>query len=94
LFDTGCGYPALSPGLSGRVYGECYEVTEEILYELNHLEGYYGHNDPGNYYDRVIVKAYALDRTIECLTYIFTKNKTRGLEVIVSGDWRKHTNAE
>lgn len=38
LYDTGFGYPAAVEG-PGLLYGEVYEVTEEVLATLDAVEG-------------------------------------------------------
>jgi gamma-glutamylcyclotransferase (GGCT)/AIG2-like uncharacterized protein YtfP len=90
LYDVGCGYPALVLSGQGKVFGEVYEVSEEVLHSLDALEGYYGEADEGNYYDRIEVEVTSGDLTARALTYVFSASQARALEVIESGDWRKY----
>jgi gamma-glutamylcyclotransferase (GGCT)/AIG2-like uncharacterized protein YtfP len=90
LYDVGCGYPALVLTGTGEVYGEVYEVSEEVLRSLDSLEGYYGVGDPGNYYDRVEVEVTSGEWTTRALTYVFSEKQARVLEMIESGDWRHY----
>jgi gamma-glutamylaminecyclotransferase len=81
LHDFG-GYPGMTKGGSGRVSGEVYEVTPEILKALDKLEG---HPD---WYQRTLI---ALDDVRRVETYLVTVNQLQGARLISSGDWRKRT---
>ncbi|WP_394175827.1 gamma-glutamylcyclotransferase family protein [Guptibacillus hwajinpoensis] len=40
LYDTRNGYPALIESNNGQVYGEVYEVNEQLLERIDLLEGF------------------------------------------------------
>jgi gamma-glutamylcyclotransferase (GGCT)/AIG2-like uncharacterized protein YtfP len=92
LYDVGCGYPALVQGVDdiGRVVGEIYLVSPEVLKSVDVLEGYYGKNDVGNYYDRVITRVNFEESVLEAITYVFSEEQAKSLELIESGDWRRY----
>ncbi|ALL24278.1 gamma-glutamylcyclotransferase [Bacillus albus] len=85
LFDTNEGYPAMTYSSEEKVYGEVYEVNDEILHKLDELEEYTG-NAETDLYDRITQTVYATDREIEAYVYI-AQDKKMILKVIDSGDW-------
>ncbi|EJQ51755.1 branched-chain alpha-keto acid dehydrogenase [Bacillus wiedmannii] len=85
LFDTNEGYPAMIYSNEEKVYGEVYEVNDEILRKLDELEEYTG-NAENDLYDRIKQTVYAADREIEAYVYI-AQDKKMILKVIDSGDW-------
>ncbi|MGG0233286.1 gamma-glutamylcyclotransferase family protein [Bacillus tropicus] len=85
LFDTNEGYPAMTYSSEEKVYGEVYEVNDEILHKLDELEEYTG-NAETDLYDRITQTVYAPDREIEAYVYI-AQDKKMILKVIDSGDW-------
>ncbi|HDR7800435.1 gamma-glutamylcyclotransferase [Bacillus tropicus] len=85
LFDTNEGYPAMTYSSEEEVYGEVYEVNDEILRKLDELEEYTG-NAETDLYDRIKQTVYAADREIEAYVYI-AQDKKMILKVIDSGDW-------
>ncbi|MEY2301164.1 branched-chain alpha-keto acid dehydrogenase [Bacillus anthracis] len=85
LFDTNVGYPAMTYSSEEKVYGEVYEVNDEILHKLDELEEYTG-NAETDLYDRITQTVYATDREIEAYVYI-AQDKKMILKVIDSGDW-------
>ncbi|MDI6676232.1 gamma-glutamylcyclotransferase [Bacillus wiedmannii] len=85
LFDTNEGYPAMTYSSEEKVYGEVYEVNDEILRKLDELEEYTG-NAETDLYDRIKQTVYAADREIEAYVYI-AQDKKMILKVIDSGDW-------
>jgi gamma-glutamylcyclotransferase (GGCT)/AIG2-like uncharacterized protein YtfP/cation transport regulator ChaC len=84
LFDTGCGYPMLKPSQDHKVFGELYEVNQNVLEKLDELEDYQvGRND--NLYDRVLQKVYTDKGERQAFVYVSVKAcKTP----IPSGDWK------
>ncbi|MED1612186.1 gamma-glutamylcyclotransferase family protein [Bacillus paranthracis] len=88
LFDTNEGYPAMTYSSEEKVYGEVYEVNDEILHKLDELEEYTG-NAETDLYDRITQTVYATDREIEAYVYI-AQDKKMILKVIDSGDWVKY----
>ncbi|ALQ68407.1 gamma-glutamylcyclotransferase family protein [Bacillus thuringiensis] len=85
LFDTNEGYLAMTYSSEEKVYGEVYEVNDEILHKLDELEEYTG-NAETDLYDRITQTIYAADREIEAYVYI-AQDKKMILKVIDSGDW-------
>lgn len=85
LFDTNEGYPAMTYSSEEKVYGEVYEINDEILHKLDELEEYTG-NAETDLYDRITQTIYATDREIEAYVYI-AQDKKMILKVIDSGDW-------
>ncbi|MGE1033143.1 gamma-glutamylcyclotransferase family protein, partial [Bacillus sp. GKis3/1] len=85
LFDTNEGYPAMTYSSEEKVYGEVYEINDEILHKLDELEEYTG-NAETDLYDRITQTVYATDREIEAYVYI-AQDKKMILKVIDSGDW-------
>ncbi|MCU4988261.1 gamma-glutamylcyclotransferase [Bacillus cereus] len=85
LFDTNEGYPAMTYSNEEKVYGEVYEVNDEILRKLDELEEYTG-NAETDLYDRITQTVYAADREIEAYVYI-AQDKKMILKVIDSEDW-------
>ncbi|PKJ54150.1 gamma-glutamylcyclotransferase family protein [Bacillus sp. SN10] len=85
LFDTNEGYPAMTYSNKEKVYGEVYEVNDEILHKLDELEEYTG-NAETDLYDRITQTVYAVNREIEAYVYI-AQDKKMILKVIDSGDW-------
>lgn len=79
LHDLG-GCPGMTKGGSGRVYGEVYDVTPEVLQVLDELEG---HPD---WYQRTLI---TLDDGRRVETYLLRPVQVRGAELIPGGDWRK-----
>ncbi|AJH75782.1 AIG2-like family protein [Bacillus cereus ATCC 4342] len=85
LFDTNEGYPAMTYSSEEKIYGEVYEINDEILHKLDELEEYTG-NAETDLYDRITQTVYATDREIEAYVYI-AQDKKMILKVIDSGDW-------
>ncbi|WP_242239703.1 gamma-glutamylcyclotransferase [Bacillus cereus group sp. BfR-BA-01309] len=85
LFDTNEGYPAMICSNKDKVYGEVYEVNDDILQKLDELEEYTG-NAESDLYDRITETIYLGDREIRAFVYV-AQNKEMLMEVIVSGDW-------
>ncbi len=83
LFDTGCGYPAMTAGTE-KVVGELYEINKELLAMLDQLEGYYGETER-NHYDRVKKHIFSGDKEYIALGYIYPSGKE--LKRIYENDW-------
>lgn len=87
LIDSGYGYPYLVHSLSGRVYGELYQVNQLQLEALDQLEGYHGPNQ-NNYYVRSKQLIYTDSESYEAFIYIFPNDKLKpNLKQIKNGDW-------
>ncbi|EPD80492.1 MULTISPECIES: gamma-glutamylcyclotransferase family protein [unclassified Paenibacillus] len=87
LYDVG-SYPALVIGGTDKVYGEWLTIKPEGLSGMDHLEGYKGENDRGNYYDRVLVRD--SEKNIE--GFVYSWPSSRGCPNIPSGSWKEHIN--
>ncbi|MCI0764963.1 gamma-glutamylcyclotransferase family protein [Bacillus sp. TL12] len=88
LFDTNEGYPAMICTKEDKVYGEMYEVDDEILKKLDELEEYTG-NTETDLYDRITQTIYFADK--EMHAYVYTaQNKKMLQKPITSGDWVKY----
>lgn len=92
LFDTGLGYPVMKESSTSKVYGELYEIDEEVLRELDRLEDF----QPGktnNLYNRIETKVYTDTNTYSAFAYIENQS---GLakEPIKDGDWKLYTHIQ
>ncbi|AZQ47613.1 gamma-glutamylcyclotransferase family protein [Bacillus albus] len=88
LFDTNEGYPAMICSNKDKVYGEVYEVSDDVLQKLDELEEYTG-NAESDLYDRITETIYLGDREIRAFVYV-AQDKEMLKKVIISGDWVKH----
>jgi gamma-glutamylcyclotransferase (GGCT)/AIG2-like uncharacterized protein YtfP len=85
------GFPGIVPG-NGRVRGEVYEIDEDILAQLDGIEGYYEDDPKGSLYLRQTVFPFHDDGGSigETLTYVYNEGRwrsDRARNVIESGDW-------
>ncbi|MEM5639635.1 gamma-glutamylcyclotransferase family protein [Bacillus zanthoxyli] len=85
LFDTNEGYPAMICANEVKVYGEVYEVNDDVLHKLDELEEYTG-NAETDLYDRITQTVYVADTEIHAYVYI-AQDKKMLKKVIDSGDW-------
>lgn len=76
------GFPAMCSGGCTSVVGEVFEVNEEILEDLDDLEG---HPD---WYTRTPIR---LSGGILAETYLMEPKRLEGLPLIHSGNWRRKT---
>ncbi|EEL50490.1 MULTISPECIES: gamma-glutamylcyclotransferase family protein [Bacillus cereus group] len=90
LFDTNEGYPAMIFASDTKVYGEVYEVNDEVLQKLDELEEYTG-NPEQDLYDRITQTIYFNDETIHAYVYI-AQNEGMLLTPIISGNWVAYRN--
>ncbi|MCX2824816.1 branched-chain alpha-keto acid dehydrogenase [Bacillus pseudomycoides] len=90
LFDTNQGYPAMILSSDNKVYGEVYEVSDEILKKLDELEEYTG-NPEKDLYDRITQTIYFEDRSIGAYVYI-AQNDGMLQRLIITGDWASYRN--
>jgi gamma-glutamylcyclotransferase (GGCT)/AIG2-like uncharacterized protein YtfP len=87
LYNTHEYYPAMIRG-NGTVYGELYEVSEDVLKVLDNLEEYTG--DPErDLYDRIKVQVTTDTGETEAYTYMLTEKKNTMIRDKVSyHDWK------
>ncbi|KFM99605.1 gamma-glutamylcyclotransferase [Bacillus clarus] len=85
LFDTNEGYPAMICSNEEKVYGEVYEVNDEILQRLDELEEYTG-NPETDLYDRITQTIYFADKEIHAYVYN-AQDKEMLKKPIASGNW-------
>lgn len=91
LYDLG-PFPAIVPSLTpdkSKVYGELYEVTPEVLVQLNGLEGYIEQKPEAGMYDRtgVIVTTEKGERVLDVLTY-FMHYPPKSANKLPEGRWK------
>ncbi|MGO4889311.1 gamma-glutamylcyclotransferase [Anaerobacillus sp. MEB173] len=87
LYDTGYGYPAMVADSSQRVYGELYEVNEQLVKRLDVLEGYVeGRAD--NLYDRIIETVYTDTEDIRAYVYRYSSSIETELNDDSFSDWK------
>ncbi|WP_066048192.1 gamma-glutamylcyclotransferase [Robertmurraya korlensis] len=88
LFDTGYGDPTLELNESGKVYGELYLVSKDLLPQLDALEDYEEGRET-NLYDRTMVTVHTDEGTKRALVYVNVDETSKG-EKIIHGDWKLH----
>jgi gamma-glutamylcyclotransferase (GGCT)/AIG2-like uncharacterized protein YtfP/cation transport regulator ChaC len=88
LFDTKHGYPVMKEHNEEKVFGELYEVTDNQLTAIDHLEGFQTGNSD-NLYERKKVTVYDDNGEVsEALTYTTGRSLADSTDVIPFGDWR------
>lgn len=85
IVDTGLGYPALADK-EGRVAGELYGVSEEVLARLDELEDYYGPDSPDNEYERIRISVRTDSGLVDAWVYLY--RRPNALPLIEGGDWK------
>ncbi|WP_113929217.1 gamma-glutamylcyclotransferase [Bacillus sp. P14.5] len=88
LYDTGEGYPALKEG-NARVFGEIYEINQNVLKAIDDLEDYQENRDD-NLYLRHTADVQADKGVVEVIYYTGFQSSLFK-EHIASGDWTLHT---
>ncbi|MGG1401584.1 gamma-glutamylcyclotransferase [Bacillus salipaludis] len=88
MYDTGYGYPAMSPTRSSRIYGELYSVTEAELLRLDQLEGY-TEGSKDNLYERIEQIVFTDKGSFHAYMYIASKENLLKKK-IPNGDWKEH----
>ncbi|ARK30706.1 gamma-glutamylcyclotransferase family protein [Halalkalibacter krulwichiae] len=86
LHDTKKGYPILKDHQNAIVWGEVYEVNQELLNHVDVLEGY-SHTGSDNEYIRVIRQIYTEGYTLHAFVYIAGKTFHNCDQLIKSGNW-------
>ncbi|MBU9713431.1 gamma-glutamylcyclotransferase family protein [Evansella tamaricis] len=90
LYDTGLGYPALLEKGTDHIYGEIYEVDDEVLASLDVLEGYEVDGSENLYERKKILLNNDNEHTEAFTYYISPQNENMLLTKIESGDWKQH----
>lgn len=90
LYDTRNGYPALIESNNGQVYGEVYEVIEQLLERIDILEGFQEGRDH-NLYDRIVQRIESENGTYEAITYVMRETEDHFIK-IEEGDWVSYRN--
>ncbi|OQR56874.1 gamma-glutamylcyclotransferase [Bacillus sp. CDB3] len=88
LFDTNEGYPAMICSNGEKVYGEVYEVDDEVLQKLDELEEYTG-NAETDLYDRITQTVYFAGKEIHAYVYV-AQDKEMLKKIIDFGDWMEY----
>ncbi|MDP4549307.1 gamma-glutamylcyclotransferase family protein [Alkalihalobacillus macyae] len=90
LYDTGNGYPALIKSVEEEVYGELYEVNEQLLERIDILEGFQEGRDH-NLYDRIVQRIESENGNYEAITYVMREAEDHFIK-IEGGDWVLYQN--
>ncbi len=89
LYDLGVGFPAAAEE-EGEIYGELYEVSEELLSDIDELEGYYIDHPKDSLYIRKTVSVRAFSKEIyEAEVYYMSLDKLKGFFTVAieGGRW-------
>jgi len=82
-------FPGINAGEpDNRLYGELYMVNDEVLADLDHIEGYRADEQAYNFYNRVKETAVIDGNEHKCFLYVYAKKLDRA--VISGGDWVKY----
>ncbi|MCX7881775.1 MAG: gamma-glutamylcyclotransferase [Brevinematales bacterium] len=91
LYDLGVGFPALGlDEVQGRVYGEVYEVSEDLLQTLDHYEGCSPENEEESLYIRQEITFYPeKGKPFPVVAYVMPVSQRQRFlaTVIPSGRW-------
>lgn len=89
LFKTDSYYPAAIKG-EGLVYGELYEISNDVLKRCDELEDYTG-NPEVDLYDRELVSVQTDTRAYDAYLYTFSDRKQNILGSKINyQDWKVH----
>ncbi|MCB2184960.1 MAG: gamma-glutamylcyclotransferase [Deltaproteobacteria bacterium] len=90
LYDFGA-FPGYWPEKDGWVWGQLWEVDDldEILVKLDVLEGFYGWDQPDNFYRRELREVELAPRGGELLAWTYCLCERPLKPAIKSGDWRR-----
>jgi len=82
------GFPGILPGV-GQVRGEIYKIDEDILDQLDRIEGYREDDPKHSLYIRTVVSPKGIEDGREIMTYVYNDERTsrRDHQIIESGDW-------
>ncbi|MHC0035648.1 gamma-glutamylcyclotransferase [Pseudoneobacillus sp. C159] len=84
MSDTGLNYPMVKPSSSKKIYGEVYEINQEVLGKLDQLERY-NPERADNLYERVTQTIYTDNGVLEAYLYLSDKNCVADIPY---GDWK------
>ncbi|OIJ13437.1 hypothetical protein BKP37_10720 [Anaerobacillus alkalilacustris] len=89
LFQTKYGYPAMLQG-DLTVYGELYEITENMLPKLDELEDYV-EGRKINLYERKTQTVFTNKNKFVAMVYILSNHKKDIVtKQIINGDWKEY----
>ncbi|RLQ95404.1 gamma-glutamylcyclotransferase [Falsibacillus albus] len=88
LYDTAKGYPALDLNGDSAVYGELYEIDQDILSDLDEVEGFKEGRESNLFVRRTGI--IHTDLGEKEASYYTAGNRDFLIEEIKSGDWRVH----
>ncbi len=90
LFDSGKGYPCMTPSAGSIVHGELYTLPDprKAFEMLDIVEDFRGYGDAGSNFRRSVIKVRDVQKFFIAWCYIYAK-PSEGLAPIPSGSWRK-----
>ncbi|UOQ93504.1 gamma-glutamylcyclotransferase [Halobacillus shinanisalinarum] len=86
LLQSDSYYPYLRPSETDITYGEIYDVSDEVLIQLDTLEGYNG-NKATSLFDRQMVSVHTDQGTLRVFVYVGTE-KVKGEKIVPHGNWK------
>lgn len=88
MYSINNTYPALTLKGNTSIVFEVYEVDMKTLKELDTLEGYGGHKNKNNHYNRrITVTPYG-----RAMIYTYNRNITPFNDLVPEGDWIEYNN--
>ncbi|MDM0043934.1 gamma-glutamylcyclotransferase family protein [Variovorax dokdonensis] len=84
LYHLG-GYPGVLLGGPGRVYGEVWQIDQEVEEQLDRLEDV--RPDDDGEYRRRTVSVDVGGQELQCTVYEIHPSRAQGRAIIASGDW-------
>ena len=89
LYDSNDGYPAMTVEQE-TVYGELYEIDEELLHEVHELEGYNGPEADDSLFEFVPIRVYTDIMEYDAFCYVIKPEQADTMKKIKSGDWKEY----
>ncbi len=102
MIETKCSLKREPPGrnecskssetiITGELIFIKSELYEQVMAEIDQLEGYIGKADPQNLYDKILVEVYtkASDKPQQAIVYCYPEGKALPQQIVpvLSGDW-------
>lgn len=88
MFDLG-SYPGISNG-NNSIFGEVYKIDDEILKQLDRIEGYTPGDEKYSLYLRRTEKVTLLSEGTSLTAYTYFYNSFDNRKIIESGDYRRY----